>query len=205
MSIALPRLLKLHSSFASLSNRIFNAIASLATGKSVAVDWRQLRIVHPEAMQIGDRFSSGKGLWLESVAGCGKLTIGERVNFSEHVHIGCASAVTIGNGVLIGSKVIITDHSHGAIGRDGPSQLDLAPNLRDISSKGPITIGDNVWIGDGACVLQGVTIGAGAIIGANAVVVRNVPGRTIWAGVPARQIWPAAGEILEQHNEDRLP
>jgi lipopolysaccharide O-acetyltransferase len=159
------------------------------------IDWSDVKVMHPESIVIGDSFSAGRGLWLESVAGKGKLRIGERVNLSDYVHVGCASSVTIGNGVLIGSKVLITDHSHGETGANGARDMQTPPNLRPIVSKGPVTIADNVWIGDGACILPNVTIGTGAIIGANAVVIRDVPAQSIWAGVPAKQVWPSSAEI----------
>lgn len=186
----LPRILRFASLVRLFKNRIFNLFTTLVTGQSVAIDWRDLKVIHPEAISIGDFFSSGRGLWLESVNGAGRLVIGEHVNLSDYVHIGCASAVTIGDGVLIGSKVLISDHSHGVINANGPEKTNLPPNLREIYSKGPVIIHDNVWIGDGACILAGVTIGAEAIIGANSVVVKDVPSGTIWAGAPARQIWP---------------
>lgn len=195
--LSIPRILRLVSLIGSLRNRILNLIARLATGRSIAMDWRDLKVMHPESITIGDSFSAGRGLWLESVNGAGKLIIGERVNFSDYVHIGCSSSVTIGHGVLVGSKVLISDHTHGNMNSSGPSDLDVPPNLRQISSKGPVVIGDNVWIGDGACILAGVAVGVGAIIGANAVVVRNVPARTIWAGVPAKQIWPSQNSCNE--------
>ena len=51
-----------------------------------------------------------------------------------------------------------------------------------------IVVGDNVWIGGRAIILKGVIIGDGAVVAAGAVVTRNVPPRTIVAGVPARVI-----------------
>ena len=50
----------------------------------------------------------------------------------------------------------------------------------------PITVGDNVWFGAGVQVLPGVTIGEGAVVAAGAVVTRDVPPRTLVAGVPAK-------------------
>jgi acetyltransferase-like isoleucine patch superfamily enzyme len=55
-------------------------------------------------------------------------------------------------------------------------------------SRGPITIGSDVWIGRGAIVTSGVTIGDGAVVGARTVVVHDVEPYAIVAGAPNRQI-----------------
>lgn len=54
------------------------------------------------------------------------------------------------------------------------------------TSKGPTTIGNDVWIGHGATILSGVRIGDGAIIGARALVAKNVEPYQVVAGNPAR-------------------
>ena len=50
------------------------------------------------------------------------------------------------------------------------------------------TIKDNVFIAPGAKVLGNIVVGEGSVIGANAVVIRDVPPRSIVAGVPAKVI-----------------
>ncbi len=52
----------------------------------------------------------------------------------------------------------------------------------------PITIERNVWLGAGATVLQGVTVGSDAVVAAGAIVTRDVPPRTLVAGVPAQAV-----------------
>jgi len=56
------------------------------------------------------------------------------------------------------------------------------------ASKGPTSIGHDVWVGFGVTILSGVTIGNGAIIGACSVVTKDVPSYHIVAGNPARAI-----------------
>jgi len=55
-------------------------------------------------------------------------------------------------------------------------------------SRGPITIGSDVWIGRGAIVASGVTIGDGAVVGARTVVVKDVEPYSVVVGAPNREI-----------------
>jgi sugar O-acyltransferase (sialic acid O-acetyltransferase NeuD family) len=54
------------------------------------------------------------------------------------------------------------------------------------SVAGRVTVGDHATVGTNATVLPGLWIGEGAFVGAGAVVTRDVPPRTVVAGVPAR-------------------
>ena len=56
------------------------------------------------------------------------------------------------------------------------------------SSKGPTTVGNNVWCGANVVVTSGVKIGERSVIGANSVVTRDIPPFSIAAGAPARVI-----------------
>lgn len=113
------------------------------------------------------------------------IKIGKRCNFGDYVHITAINRITIGNDVLTGRWVTITDNSHGT---GDPEELRIPPAERPLVSKGSVTIEDRVWIGDKATILPGVTIGEGAVIGANSTVTRDVPPNCIAAGNPARVI-----------------
>jgi len=114
-----------------------------------------------------------------------EIIIGDNVSLNYDCHIACINRVVIGNNVLIGSKVHITDHSHGNITREA---LAIPPAQRSLVSKGQLIIEENVWIGEGVVVLPGVKIGKNSIVGANAVVSRDVPPNCVVGGVPARVI-----------------
>jgi acetyltransferase-like isoleucine patch superfamily enzyme len=56
------------------------------------------------------------------------------------------------------------------------------------STKGGITIGNDVWIGRNATIMSGVTIGDGAVIANNSHVVKNVEPYSLVGGNPAKFI-----------------
>jgi len=62
------------------------------------------------------------------------------------------------------------------------------PVTKELSSKGAIIIGNDVWIGAGAVILSGVSIGDGVVVGANSVVTKNIPDYAIVGGNPAQVI-----------------
>lgn len=112
-----------------------------------------------------------------------RLSIGQNCHFGAHNHITCINEITIGENLLTGKWVTITDNSHGKIEFN---ILQIDPVKRPLFSKGPVRIGDNVWIGDKATILPGVTIGDGVVIAANAVVTKDVPSYCVAAGNPAK-------------------
>jgi len=114
-----------------------------------------------------------------------EITIGDNTSIGEDYHITAINKIIIGNNVLMGKKITITDNSHGKIELE---MLELSPKDRPLFSKGFVIIEDNVWLGDKVTVLAGVTIGKNTIIGANSVVTSNIPSNCVAAGVPAKII-----------------
>lgn len=113
------------------------------------------------------------------------LTIGHNCNIGEQSHITAINCIMIGNNVLTGPRVLITDNAHG----DSSSNvLEAAPTERFLYCKGKVVIEDNVWIGEGAMIMPNVHIGKGAIIAANSVVTKDIPSYSVAAGIPAKVI-----------------
>ncbi len=147
-----------------------------------------VKIMTPQNISVGNNSSIMSHCIIETCAvgeNNPQLKIGDRVSLGEYSHITCANKVTIGNGVLTGRFVLITDNSHGNNTKD---VADIAPLAREIHSNGPVYIGENVWIGDKVTILPNVTIGKGSIIAANAVVTKNIPEYSVAAGIPAKVI-----------------
>lgn len=158
-----------------------------AFGNSV-IQWHPYHLKGLDHITIGDNNILEKGLQLTAWLmgnNCPNITIGNNCRIRRDAHITCANKIIIGDNLLTGTNVFITDNSHG---ETLVESLRTSPGDRPIISKGPVIIGSNVWIGNNACILQNVTIGDGAIIGANAVVTKDVPPYAKVAGVPARII-----------------
>lgn len=135
-----------------------------------------------------------RNLWLQAVTSYRSqrfnpsIKLGDNVCFSDGVHISSIDSIVIGNHVLMGSKIYISDHNHGIYKGDHQSHPDEPPSHRVLGGGGPVIIGDNVWIGDNSVIVGPASIGSGAIIGANSVVRGMVPPNSVVAGTPAKVI-----------------
>lgn len=156
-------------------------------GHSV-IKWKPLVLAGERYITIGEGTVIDKNLQLtawKTGQTTPHITIGDNCLIRSNAHITAASRITIGNNLLTGTNVLITDNSHG---NTDAYSLQIPPIDRPIISKGPVTIGNNVWLGNNVCVMPGVTIGDGAIVGANSLVTHDIPSFTVAAGVPAKVI-----------------
>jgi len=64
----------------------------------------------------------------------------------------------------------------------------IAPQPKELPSKGNTVIGNDVWIGYETVIMPGVQVGDGAIVAAKSVVVSDIPPYTIFGGNPAKCI-----------------
>lgn len=144
----------------------------------------------PQYMEFGDSCILFQNSWVDCIDNYGgqsyapKLKIGHRFSMQRNGHIGCIDRIEIGDNVMLGSKVYITDHFHGEISK---AALNVPPADRPLISK-PVKIGNNVWIGDNVSIMPGVTLGDNVIVGANAVVTHSFTENCVIAGVPAKVI-----------------
>lgn len=114
-----------------------------------------------------------------------EIIIGDNCSIGSQSHITAINKIVIGNNVLTGPRVLITDNAHGA---SMDAILDIAPSKRELVSNGSVIIEDNVWIGEGAMIMPNVTIGESCIIAANSVITKDIPPYCVAAGSPAKII-----------------
>ncbi len=99
------------------------------------------------------------------------------------INYGCSIAATelvrIGPRCNIGTYAMIMDNDFHRL---EPERRQERP------PSAPIILEENVWLGGRVTVLSGVTIGTGSVVGAGSVVTKNIPPRSLAAGVPARVI-----------------
>ncbi len=142
-------------------------------------------LINPKNILLGENVrisrSSTLSTWTPNTIP--QLYIGSNSCIGECAHITAINKVFIGDNVLIGKYVTITDNSHGI---SDLHNCEVPPLSRKLFSKGQTVINDNVWIGDKVTILPGVSIGRGSIIGANSVVTSNIPDYCVACGNPAK-------------------
>ena len=156
-------------------------------GRSLFI-WKALNIMGERFISIADGCVFEADLQLtarQTESHDPQIKIGHNCLFRRGAHITAINSITIGNNLLTGTNVLITDNAHGL---STTESLNLPPRQRPLSSSGPVVIGNNVWLGNNVCVLPGVSIGDGAIVGANSVVTHDIPPFTVAAGMPAHII-----------------
>ncbi|MEB3278681.1 MAG: gamma carbonic anhydrase family protein [Lyngbya sp.] len=104
--------------------------------------------------------------------------------------------------IIIGANTNIQD---GAILHGDPGQITVLEDFVTVGHRAVVHsahIERGSLIGIGAVILNGVRVGSGSIVGAGAVVTKDVPPRTLVAGVPAkplREVSQAEADHLIEH------
>lgn len=146
---------------------------------------------------------------VESDCSIVKATVTGKVSIGRHSYLSgpnifiheALQGVAIGRFCSIARGVQIQEYDHRT---DLLSTAFLQRKLKldgpcEISSKGPVKIGSDVWIGANAIITSGVVVGNGAVIAAGAVVTNNVPAYAVVAGIPARVIkYRFSSKIIEE-------
>jgi len=115
--------------------------------------------------------------------GKGSLHVGKNT----FIQSGCifnpiVANINIGEDCQIAPRCIFMPYRHNF------DRLDIPIGHQGLSSRGDITVEDDVWLGANVVIVDGVTIGRGAIVGAGSVVTKDIPPYAIAAGSPAKII-----------------
>jgi len=148
---------------------------------------------------IDDGVKISKGVKIDGRVRVGRFS---SINGPNTDILAMVECVEIGAFCSIARNVSIQEFNHHA---DRLATYFIHHNIfktgirNDVTSKGPIVIGNDVWIGTQSVVLSGVKIGDGAIIAANSVITTDVPAYSIVAGSPARVIrMRFSDEVIER-------
>ena len=180
--------------FRAIANRVYTMLyrhCFAHWGNGAHLGWTAMKLVGLKYISIGDGTYISPGVQLtawDSYNGTcftPSIVIGKHCTIRNNAHITSINSIRIGDNLLTGTNVLITDNSHGKPTREN---MSLPPGMRPLHSKGPVVIGNNVWLGNNVCVLPGATIGDGAFIGANSVVTHDIPAYSVAAGIPAKVI-----------------
>ncbi len=170
------------------------------------------KVSHPElihsAAEVEDSnldgcIHVGEKSWLNGVTLFGNITVGRNTSVNgpnTDIHSFCNS-VSIGSFCSIARNVTIQEHNHISNRCSTYFMMKRVFNessMLDITSKGEISIGNDVWIGTQSIILSGAKIGDGAIVAANSVVTGEIPPYAIVGGSPAKVISYRFNEVIIQ-------
>jgi acetyltransferase-like isoleucine patch superfamily enzyme len=152
-----------------MSNKNIN---NVKLGKDVKI----FDFVNLYGCSIGDGSKVGTFVEIQKNA-----TIGKNCKISSHTFI--CEGVNIEDNVFIGHNVtFINDKVPRATAADGSLQTEADWKVVETFIKKGASIGSS------ATIMCGLTVGEDAVVGAGAVVTKDVPPKTIVAGVPAKII-----------------
>jgi acetyltransferase-like isoleucine patch superfamily enzyme len=130
-------------------------------------------------LELGAHVLFEPNVWI-TIADGGHVSIGEGTFLNIATMVACHESVSIGAHCMFANGCFVTDASHRFDDPDKPVPW------QGFTTKGPTSIGDNVWCGANVVVTSGVTVGERCVIGANSVVTRDLPPHSIAAGAPAK-------------------
>ena len=113
------------------------------------------------------------------------IEIHPKAKIGKNLFIDHGMGVVIGETSEIGNNVTI--YHNVTLGGISPS---INSNQQRDIKRHP-TLEDNVVVGSGAQILGPITIGKNSLIGSNSVVTKDVPEKSVMAGIPAKRIGDA--------------
>jgi acetyltransferase-like isoleucine patch superfamily enzyme len=183
---------------------VFYPVLFKKAGRKV-VFGRNVTIRHAHKIELGDRVvlddnsvidakgDSNRGIILgdnvyigrNTIVYCknGNITMGEKVNISSNCQIFSS------NELVFKPRSVVGAFSYFLSGGEyDPNDSTPFADQSGMCTKGPLSIGENVWVAAHVSVLDAATIGDDCVIGAGAVVNKPIPDGSIAVGVPAKVV-----------------
>lgn len=113
--------------------------------------------------------------------GLGGLDIAEECFLGDECLLDLAEGIRLEAQVTLAERVLILTHTNVGY-HDHPLQSHFP------ASAAPVLLERGCFVGAAATILPGLTVGREAFVAAGSVVTRDVPPRTVVAGVPARAV-----------------
>jgi acetyltransferase-like isoleucine patch superfamily enzyme len=174
------------------------------TGKGV-VFGKQMTIRHPGKIEIGNgvvfddntvldaKGDNNRGIIMGDNILVGRNTIisckGGDIEIGDFSNIGPNNTLISESVLKIGKYVFTAGHSYLIAGGNHSFEKKDQPIwFQPSTSRGGISIEDDIWIGAQSTILDGVKIGTGSVIGAASLVLKSIPSFSVAAGSPARVI-----------------
>jgi acetyltransferase-like isoleucine patch superfamily enzyme len=175
--------------YSRVKTRLFSALIAgqfRKTGKGCRVA-APFRFYGLDEITLGDHVSIERDCWIQTIpgktsSGESKLFIGSNSGIGMGASISAARRVFIGEHVLLGRNVYISDHAHAF------ADIQIPIMNQGISGIADVEIGRGTWLGQNVVVLPGVKIGEHCVIGANSVVKSNISSYSVAVGAPARVV-----------------
>lgn len=113
--------------------------------------------------------------------GLAGLEIGRECFVGDECLLDLADAIAMEDQVTLAERVLVLTHTNVGY-HDHPLQAHFP------SMVAPVVFERGCFVGAGATILPGLRVGRESFVAAGSVVTRDVPARTVVAGVPARPV-----------------
>ena len=147
------------------------------------VEGEVLEALDEGRLRIGEGTLFEPGCWL-TLAPQARIAIGADCFLNRNTMLAALESIEIGDHTMFANGCFVGDAEHRY------DDLEQPITWQGFTSKGPVTIGDNVWFGVGCVVTSGISVGERCVVGANSVVTRDLPARHVCAGAPAKPLRP---------------
>lgn len=133
----------------------------------------------------GTKIIIGRGCFVDSFVKIKPVGGIQDVVLGENSYINAGTVIYSGNGVTIGSNVLIAANCTIApVNHEYRDSEKTIYDQRFMPSKGGITIEDDVWIGANCVILDGAHVRKGAVVAALSIVRGELEEYGVYAGNP---------------------